>query len=172
MQTIKLDARRAPNRPKEWKMASGATTMVMRSRLSKADECIKHKANTRELERKCLGFLAFCVRPSANCSHFNSDSKHTFRLENSLPTAKFMRRKTKIDGEKNWLLDNRKQQQRRRREERRGERKIYAGHWPQANNQSSFVQNGLYPFIFYLRLYQSYVYIYTWLLYTSLKYDE
>lgn len=38
-------------------------------------------------------FSALCT-PSANCSHFNSDSKHTFRLENSLPTAKFMRRKT------------------------------------------------------------------------------
>lgn len=84
--------------------------------------------------------------------------------ENGWPAAKFMRQKTKIHqtqpeeevkehdasfghrtAECVWGNSNSGDE----KEEDR--RKKCAGHWPQAKNQSSVVQNGLYPFIFYLR---------------------
>lgn len=140
--------------------------------------------HTHAIDRECLGFSAVQVRRQQDCfRRFNS-----LWHESSLPTAKFMRRKTrmqrrdKIKSGNVWPADSRKHLGKQQngdgrgkgRERRAREKKniVYAGHWPQAKNQSSVVQNGLYPFIFYLRLYQSSVRMYAlwWALYARVVY--
>lgn len=113
-------------------------------------------------------FSALCA-PTANCSRFNFDlatvngewleiwfansNAHAAKDQNKNKIKK-KRRETTL-----WPVDSRKhlgkhavKRRRKGRDTENEKKKIYAGHWPQAKNQSSVVQNGLYPFIFYLRL--------------------